>query len=204
MINKFIKEVPVIAILRGISPEEVLKIADVIYDSGIRCIEVTMNSPDPLKSISSLVNSLPNDCLIGGGTVVSCEEVQNINDVGGRLIVSPNTSPDVIKRALSLDMVVLPGCATPTDAFAAIDAGATHLKLFPAGSYGPKHLSSLLAVLPKDISILAVGGINATNILEWQSAGAAGFGIGSELYQAGDCVETVSAKAKALCSLFKR
>ena len=163
-----------------------------------------MNSPNPLVSISLMVNELPKDCLIGAGTVLSIEDVQRVYDVGGRLIVTPNTSPDVIKSALLLGMVALPGFSTPTEAFAAIQAGASFLKLFPATTYGTEHLASLLAVLPKDVAVLAVGGINAANICEWQSAGAAGFGISSDLYKAGDTIAAVSAKAESICALLKR
>ncbi|APG62042.1 2-dehydro-3-deoxy-6-phosphogalactonate aldolase [Sphingorhabdus lutea] len=199
MIETILKQMPLVAILRGVRPDEVKAIGAALYHNGIRCIEVPLNSPSPFDSIRILANSLPNDCLVGAGTVLSVQDVRKVKEAGGKLIVTPNTNPDVIKAAVTEKIIVMPGIATPTDAFNAVEAGAEYLKLFPASSYGAEHLKAIMAVLPKNIKILAVGGVGAANILEWKTAGAVGFGIASELYKAGDSAEIVAQKAAKIC-----
>ncbi len=194
MIEKALASLPVVAILRGVKPKEVPAIGEVLYNHGVRCIEVPLNSPSPFDSVAQLARSMPDDCLVGAGTVMTDEDVRRVIDAGGKLIVSPNTSPAVIRAALSLDAIVLPGVATPTEAFTAIASGATYLKLFPACTYGAGHLKSMLAVLPPEVKVLAVGGIKPGQFAEWLDAGAAGFGIGSEIYHAGDSVADVKTK----------
>jgi 2-dehydro-3-deoxyphosphogalactonate aldolase len=176
-------EPPLVGILRGVQPARVVEIAGVLCDAGIRIIEVPLNSPDPFASIAALVAARGSDCLIGAGTVLDLEAVRNTHAAGGRLVVAPNCDPEVIRGALQLGMQVLPGIATATEAFSAIRAGATQLKLFPAATYGPRHLQALRAVLPPGAGVLPVGGVGAADIPVWLAAGAAGFGFGSELFR---------------------
>lgn len=197
MIKDALDAMPIVAILRGITPEEACDIGRVLYDSGMRCIEVPLNSPSPFDSIRILADELPADCLVGAGTVLSAEDVRKVKDAGGRLIVTPNTFEDVIRMALDLNLDIAPGFATPSEAFDAIRLGVKFLKLFPASTYGSGHLRALLAVLPKDVRVLAVGGIGVKDFVEWREAGVAGFGIGSEFYRAGDSADEVKAKVVA-------
>ena len=176
-------DLPVVAILRGVQPARVIEVANVLFAAGIRFIEVPLNSPDPFTSIGKLVAARGSDCLIGSGTVLDVAAVRNTHAAGGRLIVAPNCDPEVIREGLRLGMTVLPGIATATEAFTAIRAGATHLKLFPAATYGPGHLRALRAVLPAGVSVWPVGGVGVGDIPGWLAAGASGFGFGSELFR---------------------
>jgi len=171
-----------VAILRGLQPACAADTGRVLHAAGVRVIEVPLNSPDPFTSIASLV-AQHEDCLIGAGTVLDEDDVKRTHAAGGRLIVAPNCNPDVIRSALDLGMEVMPGIATPTEAFAAIRAGATKLKLFPAATYGTQFLQALRAVLPAGIRMYPVGGVGAADIPGWLAAGAAGFGFGSELFR---------------------
>jgi 2-dehydro-3-deoxyphosphogalactonate aldolase len=197
-----IGESALVAILRGVVPERVVEIGNVLYDAGIRIIEVPLNSPEPFASIAKLVACGRPDWTIGAGTVLNVDDVRRTHEAGGRLVVAPNCDAEVIRYALQLAMQVMPGIATATEAFAAIDAGARQLKLFPAITYGPRHLQALRAVLPSDVSVFPVGGIERPDIARWLSVGAAGFGFGSELFRpdysvadigrrAGDLVQTL-------------
>lgn len=186
---------PVIAILRGVRPDEVADHAHALFEAGVRAIEVPLNSPDPLTSIGRLATAFGETCLCGAGTVLTAAEVQEVAGVGGKLIVSPNADPRVIACAVAWDLAAAPGVATATEAFVAIHAGARHLKLFPASTYGPGHLRQLKAVLPPEIAVLAVGGVGPDSMAEWRAAGAVGFGLGSELYKAGQSVAETAAKA---------
>ena len=197
-------ELPLVAILRGISPDRVLDVGLVLYDTGVRIIEVPLNSPAPFDSIARLAKRLGECCVCGAGTVLAAEDVDRVRDVGGKLIVSPNTNSAVIARACRYGMVSMPGFATATEAFAAIAAGATHLKLFPAASYGPGHLKALKAVLPESIPVLAVGGIGADQIAPWLSAGASGFGFGSELYKPAYTLDEIAERARRLVDAVRR
>jgi 2-dehydro-3-deoxyphosphogalactonate aldolase len=172
-----------VAILRGVVPERVVGVAGVLHAAGIRIIEVPLNSPDPFASIAALAAGVPPDCLVGAGTVLNTGDVHRVHAAGGRLIVSPNCDPEVIRTAIELGMQVLPGVATATEAFSAIRAGAAHMKLFPAISYGPRHLQALSTVIPKHIGMWPVGGVAAEHIPAWLAAGATGFGFGSELFR---------------------
>ncbi|HEY5346690.1 MAG TPA: 2-dehydro-3-deoxy-6-phosphogalactonate aldolase [Rhizomicrobium sp.] len=187
---------PLVAILRGVTPDRVVEIARALFDAGIRAIEVPLNSPKPLVSIRALTASFGTLCLCGAGTVLSVEDVRRVREAGGNLIVSPNVNPAVIAAARGL--TVMPGFATASEAFAAIDAGATHLKLFPAMTYGPGHIKALKAVLPRAMPVYAVGGIGADGIAEWKKAGADGFGFGSELFRPDYSVTEIARRAKLL------
>lgn len=201
MINAVMKAFPVVAILRGIQPDEVVAIGNVLYESGVRCIEVPLNSPTPFGSIRLLADSMPDDCLVGAGTVLTAEDVIRVKQAGGKLIVTPNIFEGVICRALDEGMEIAPGFATASEAFDAIRLGVSVLKLFPASTYGSSHLRALRAVLPENVKVLAVGGIGAEDFAEWQAAGTVGFGIGSELYKAGDSPAVVAEKIGAMRAL---
>lgn len=198
MIQTALDAMPVVAILRGVERGEVMEIGKALYDGGVRCIEVPLNSPAALESIELLASVMPDDCLVGAGTVVALEDVRKVKDAGGRLIVAPNTSPAIIEMAIALDMNVVPGVATPTEVFAAIGAGASWLKLFPAVTYGPGHLTDLRAVAPGHVRFLAVGHLGLEDFNAWLDAGAAGFGLGSILYSAGDSVAEVETKVAGI------
>lgn len=176
-------ETSIIAILRGVVPERCVSVAETLYRAGIRVIEVPLNSPDPFKSIAALAARLEADCMIGAGTVLTADDVRRTREAGGQLVVAPNCDREVIQTSLQLGLHVVPGIATATEAFAAIHAGATHLKLFPASTYGPSHLKALRSVLPKTTRMFPVGGIGARDIHNWLTAGASGFGFGSELFR---------------------
>jgi len=196
--ERFLDDLPVAAILRGVSPDKVIAVAEVLYDAGIRAIEVPLNSPDPYRSIEQLSRTFEDRCLCGAGTVLSAEEVQRAHDIGARLIVSPNIDAAVIARTLALGMVSMPGFATTTEAFTAIGAGATRLKLFPASTYGAGHAKALQAVLPSGTRLYAVGGIGVNQVVEWMSAGVAGFGFGSELFKPDYSLDEISKRASEI------
>jgi 2-dehydro-3-deoxyphosphogalactonate aldolase len=187
-----------IAILRGVHPERVLGVAEVLYAAGFRAIEVPLNSPDPFASIAALAGAVPRDCLIGAGTVLHVEDVRRTHAAHGRLVVAPNFDAAVVAEALRMDMQILPGIATATEAFAALQAGARQLKLFPASSYGPRHLQALATVLPKEIDVLPVGGIAADQIADWLAAGATGFGFGSELFRPNYSTDEIARRAQLI------
>jgi 2-dehydro-3-deoxyphosphogalactonate aldolase len=189
---------PIVAILRGLTPARAADVATVLHRAGIRIIEVPLNSPEPFTSIAILAALRLADCLIGAGTVLGAQEVQRAHAAGGRLVVAPNCDPAVIRAALTLGMRVMPGVASATEAFQAIAAGASELKLFPAISYGPAHLQALRSVLPASVRVLPVGGIGAADIPAWLAAGAAGFGFGSELFRPEYSLEQIDARAQRL------
>ena len=199
----FPRETPIVAILRGIRPDEVVEVAGALYEAGLRAIEVPLNSPDPYDSIARLSAEFGEKCLCGAGTVLNAEQVDQVAGAGGRLIVSPDSNPAVIRRALELGLVPAPGFATPTEAFAAIRAGAKILKLFPAAAYGTAYLKALREVLPKDVSVLAVGGVGPAEMKEWLAAGAEGFGIGGGLYKPGRPVAEIAERATALVAAYR-
>ena len=191
-----------VAILRGVTPSEVEAIGKTVIAAGITKIEVPLNSPDPLKSISILSRTLGGDALIGAGTVLTLEDVHAVKNAGGSLIVSPNCETDVIKETKVLDMASYPGVMTPTECFTALQAGATGLKLFPGSLIGPEGLKALRAVLPQSTELLAVGGAAPNNFAAWQQAGVDGFGIGSALYKPGDDATAVRKKANLIVEAF--
>lgn len=194
---------PIIAILRGIKPEQAAPIGEVLFESGIRIMEVPLNSPEPLLSIERLAGSLGTRALIGAGTVLSSAQVESVAAAGGRLIVSPSTDPAVIRRAVEFGLECLPGFMSATEAFAALAAGASQLKLFPASSLGQGHLRALREVLPPGSRIWAVGGTGAHDLSTWLAAGAAGIGVGGSLYRAGDSAQQVRERALALAAAWR-
>lgn len=187
-----------VAILRGLQPKEALPILSVLVEAGVRSIEVPLNSPDPLESIRLMAENASDGVTIGAGTVLSVNDVQSVADAGGQLIVSPNMDVEVIRKAKDLGLEVLPGVATPTEAFAALKAGADGLKLFPAFLTGPSGLASMRAVLPDGVRVLAVGGVGSEDFRAWLEAGASGFGIGSHIFKPGDTAEIVGPRAKQI------
>jgi 2-dehydro-3-deoxyphosphogalactonate aldolase len=197
LFRRYLDQSPLVAIIRGVAPREAEAIGDSIYEGGIRIIEVPLNSPDPLESIELLAKKFGNEVLVGAGTVLKVEDVSRVRDAGGRIIVSPDTNADVIAATAEAGLVSSPGYFTPSEAFAAIRAGATALKLFPAEGANPAVLKAQLAVLPKDIPILAVGGIKPDNMRPWLNAGASGFGLGGGLYQPGQSADDTLARARA-------
>ncbi len=205
-IDKFraaMRELPLIAILRGLKPAEAAEIGDVLVEAGFGLIEVPLNSPRPLDSIALLRRRFPQ-AMVGAGTVLTAAEVRDVASAGGELVVAPNFDRDVVAETVRLGMTSLPGIMTPTEAFAALAAGAHGLKLFPAELASPAVVKALLAVLPKGTPLIPVGGIGADNLAAWRTAGAAGFGLGSSLYKPGDDAATVRAKAAAIMSAFRR
>lgn len=189
---------PVVAIVRGVRPDEILEIAQALFDAGIRGVEVPLNSPEPLDSIRRLVDAFGERMACGAGTVLEPDQVDAVGEAGGTIIVSPNTKPEVIGRAVALGLDPAPGFATATEAFQAIAAGARHLKLFPAVTYGPAHLRQLKAVLPPEAVVWAVGGVGPATMTEWWDAGARAFGLGGEVYRAGQTAAETRAKAEAI------
>jgi 2-dehydro-3-deoxyphosphogalactonate aldolase len=188
---------PLVAIIRGITPDEAEMIGEAILAAGIGIIEVPLNSPEPFASIRRLVRALGDRALVGAGTVLDPVDVARVADEGGEIIVSPNTDHAVIHAAASADLVSLPGYFTPSEAFAAIQSGATGLKLFPAEAASPAVLRSQRAVLPRDLPVLVVGGITPGNMRPWREAGADGFGLGGGLYKPGQSPEETGDKARA-------
>jgi len=196
------RELPLIAILRGLKPAEADAIGDVLIEAGFRLIEVPLNSPQPFDSIARLRKRLPQ-AVVGAGTVLTAAEARDVAAAGGELVVAPNFERDVVVETVRLGMASLPGILTPTEAFAALAAGAHGLKLFPAELASPAVVKAMLAVLPKGTPMIPVGGIAADNLAGWHAAGAAGFGLGSSLYTPGDDAATVRAKAAKIVSAFK-
>lgn len=194
----------IIAILRGVTPPDVSEIAKQLIAAGIDQIEVPLNSPEALVSIKQLVGRFGNAALIGAGTVLEVADVEQVCEAGGRLIVSPDTNPDVIRATKAKGLVSYPGALSPTECFAALRAGADGLKLFPGSLIGPEGLKAMRAVLPPKTPILAVGGAGPDNFAQWHAAGADGFGIGTALYRPGDSAQTVATKAQAIVAAYDR
>ncbi|MFK7901567.1 MAG: 2-dehydro-3-deoxy-6-phosphogalactonate aldolase [Nitratireductor sp.] len=191
-----------IAILRGVSPQEVEEIGQALIDAGITIIEVPLNSPEPLKSIEILSKKFGDKALIGAGTVLNVEQVEQVQKAGGKLIVSPNTNIEVIKASKKLGLQSWPGSMTPSECFAALDAGADGIKMFPAELIGPIGLKAIRAVLPPSAKAYAVGGVSTGNLGEWLQVGANGFGIGSALYKQGLSAQEVHKNALAFVSAY--
>ena len=193
---------PLVAILRGLEPERAIQVGEALVEAGFDIIEVPLNSPEPMVSIAALVAALGSRALIGAGTVLAEAEVDALAAIGAQLVVSPNCNPAVIRRSVAHGMVSLPGVLTPTEMFAAIDAGASGLKIFPAEIVGPAGLKAVRAVLPRQVPVLAVGGISAANMGDYLAAGAAGFGIGGALFMPGKPLAAIAADARTIVTAF--
>ena len=203
MLKQALKENGLVAILRGLRPEEAPAIGDELYQAGFRVIEVPLNSPQPFDSIGLLRQRLPADCLIGAGTVLTPEQVTQVKDAGGQVIVMPHSDPKVLRAAKAANMFLSPGVATPTEAFAALSEGADVLKLFPAEQMSPAVVKAWLAVLPAGTVLLPVGGITPDNMQVFLDAGVKGFGLGSGLFKPGMSAADVAERAKAYVAAWK-
>lgn len=195
---------PLIAILRGLKPEETEGVVGALIEAGFTAIEIPLNSPRPFESIGIAAAMAPKDCLIGAGTVLTVEDVDELDRVGGKLMVSPNVEPAVIARAAGKGMVTMPGVFTPTEALAAARAGATGLKFFPASVLGPSGISAIRAVLPAELEIAAVGGVSEANFADYAKIGVRSFGLGSSLYKPGMSAAEAGARARATIEAYDR
>lgn len=200
-LNMSVQACPVIAILRGVTERDALSVAHILIEAGIRCIEVPLNSPDPMNSIRTLRSGLPDDIVVGAGTVLSASQLDDVQRAGATLVLAPNCNRDIIHQCTERGLTCIPGVATATEAFQAIDAGTTLLKLFPADQLGVDYWHALKAVIPSDIGLVPVGGINDTNIASWIRAGAFAVGVGSDLYKPGRSDSELRHRAVALATL---
>ena len=196
-------KIPLIEILRGVTPEEALAHVGAVINAGFDAVEIPLNSPRWQQSIPAIVEAFGEQALIGAGTVLQPEQVDELAKMGCRLIVTPNIQADVIRRAVGYGMTVCPGCATATEAFTALDAGAQVLKVFPSSAFGPDYIKALKAVLPPEIPVFAVGGVTPENLSQWIDAGCAGAGLGSDLYRAGQSVERTAQQATAFVKAYR-
>ena len=194
--NAHMDNLPLVAILRGLKPEEALSVGQAIVNAGFHILEVPLNSPDPLRSIQILAEAFPH-ALVGAGTVTSAQQVRDIKAAGGQLIISPHLDDNVVCEAVNLGLISLPGVATPSEAFHAISLGAHGLKLFPAEMISPAVVKSMRAVLPAHIRLIPVGGIGTHNMTDYRKSGASGFGIGSALFAPGKSTQAVADSATA-------
>lgn len=198
-----LKKLPLVAIIRGVKPTEVLDIANALKQAGFSIIEVPLNSPNPFKSIQIMAEEMGDEVLIGAGTVTSIKHADQVQQAGGRLIVSPNINVEVIKHSKQLGLYSLPGFYTPSEAFTAIEAGADGLKMFPADTLGVKGLKAMSVVLPPQMPIFAVGGVNAGNMADYLAVGAAGFGLGAGIYKPGMSADQVFENAKTYVEAYQ-
>jgi len=197
MLTPWLSPLPLVAILRGLQPDEAVATGRAIVDAGFRVLEVPLNSPQPFDSIALLADALGDGVLVGAGTVMSPADVEAVAAAGGRLIVMPHADVAVIRAAKAAGLLCVPGVATPTEAFAALAAGADGLKLFPAEQAAPAVLKAWRAVLPREVPVLPVGGISPDTMAPWIAAGAAGFGIGSALFAPGRPLDDIASRARA-------
>jgi len=201
--REHLKDLPLIAILRGITPDEAVPVGQALAEAGLRIIEVPLNSPQPLRSIEQLARALGDRCLVGAGTVMTAEQVHEVADAGGRMIVMPHGDDAVIRAAKARALCCAPGIATPTEGFAALAAGADALKLFPAELLTPALLKALRAVFPPEVLFLPVGGITPQHLAAYAAAGASGFGLGSALYKPGMTAAQVTVNASAFVQAWR-
>lgn len=198
-----LQDMPLIAVLRGITPDEIIPVADSLMAAGFRLIEVTLNSPRAFESIESLVAHCPSDVLTGAGTVLNLTEVTRLAKTGARLMVTPNTNPDVIRAGVAAGLVPLIGCLTPSEALCAVARGARALKIFPASRMGPDYLKDIRAVLPVETKLIPVGGIDAQSMPAFFAKGADGFGFGTNLYKPGMSAKEVASNAHNLVKIWR-
>ena len=196
-LQEVLAAMPLVAVLRHIQPHEAIDIGTALVDSGFVCLEVPMNSPEPIESIRLLAEQFGERALVGAGTVIEVGQVQAIADAGGKIIIMPHTDVAVIQKAKSLGLCCVPGVSTPSEAYAALHAGADGLKLFPAEGHPPAVLKAMRAILPKGVPVIPTGGISPEKMADYSKAGASGFGLGSALYRAGDTAEVVRQRAVA-------
>ncbi len=201
--DRVLTGMPLVAILRGITPDAAADVAIALCDAGFLCLEVPLNSPDPLTSIARMRAAVGDRALVGAGTVLSVQAVRDVADAGGQIVISPNCNPEVIAATKAAGLISLPAFFTPTEAFAALDAGADALKLFPAELAGPVGLKAMRAVLPRETPIFAVGGVAGDGFASWRTAGASGFGIGSSLYVSGRGVADIAERAAGFVAAWK-
>lgn len=188
---------PIIAIIRGVTPDEAIGVGEALYGAGVRVIETPLNSPEPFESIRRLAEHFDGRMVVGAGTVLTAPAVDRVAEAGGRICVSPNTDPAVIGRAIEKGLDPLPGFGSASEAFAAVAAGARRLKLFPASTYGPGHVKALKDVLPGEVSIMPVGGVAPAQFADWWAAGARGFGMGRDLYKPGRPLQDIAERGRA-------
>lgn len=201
--DSYLQQLPLIAILRGVTPQEIVPVGLALHEAGFRVIEIPLNSPDPLHSIGLLAAELGDRALIGAGTVLSTEQVAAVAQAGGRLVVSPNCNAQVIQASRRAGLFSAPGVATPSEGFAALEAGAHVLKLFPAEQFNPQIVKAWRAVFACDVALLPVGGITPANMADYVAAGASGFGLGSALYKPGMGVSEVADNAAAFVAAWQ-
>ena len=197
-LDDYLDDIPLIAILRGITPQDCEAVTEALFAAGFRMVEVPLNSPQALRSIERIAHQFGDGMLVGAGTVLTPDQVRQVHENGGRLIVAPNTNLPVIQAGVEAGMITIPGAATPTEAFAGINAGASAVKVFPAEAIAPRVLASWRAVIPDTVPLLPVGGIDSHNMADYWQAGAAGFGLGSALYKPGKSLGDISASATKL------
>ncbi len=203
VLRNYLTELPLVAILRGLKPDNAEAVGHSLVEAGFRIIEVPLNSPEPFRSIEILAKTMPENVLVGAGTVLEPDQVNGIRDVGGRLIVMPHGDVEVIRRAKEQGLVCTPGVATPTEAFAALKAGADAIKIFPAEAIPPAVVKAWRAVLPKDCIVLPVGGIKPDNMKPYVDAGADGFGLGSALFTPAMSVEEIGRNARDFAAAWR-
>ena len=201
--NAVLETLPLVAILRGLTPDESVEVGEALVAAGFRCLEVPLNSPSPLDSIARLRQALGERAVVGAGTVLSPGAVREVASAGGQIIISPNTNPAVIAETKAAGLISFPAFFTPSEAFTAIDAGADALKLFPADTAGPATLKAMKAVLPPATPVFPVGGVEPGNVAAWRIAGADGFGLGSGVYKPGRSVAEVRAMADAFVAAWR-
>ncbi len=204
LFDRYFGQCPLVAIIRGVKPDEAEAIGRALFDGGIRIIEVPLNSPDPFASIRRIADALGDDALVGAGTVLRPADVDRVKEAGGRIVVSPNMNPTVIEATAAAGLISSPGIFTPSEAFAALEAGAHALKLFPAEAASPAVVKSIRAVLPTDVPLLVVGGVTPDAVRGWLDAGADGFGLGGGIYKPGQSPDDTLAKARAYVEAVRR
>ena len=203
-LDEALEAMPLVAILRGIGPEDAVAVAERLVDQGITIIEVPLNSPEPYQSIEAIAGAVGKRALVGAGTVLTADQVTRVKAAGGRLIVMPHSDPPVIRAAVAEGLPGVPGVVTPTEAFAALANGASALKLFPGELMGPKIIKALMAVLPAGTQVIPTGGVDAGNLADYWEAGVSGVGVGGALYRPGKTPEQVEADARALVTATRR